>query len=87
MLVLKLIYVSKRGTRGRRCNARYECVISDMWDVLSQSPLKSRDREIVSGRRSGFAQLILLGSPLISLDKTQTGSAEIFGLADPAGSD
>ena len=32
----------------------------------------------------GLAQLILLGSSLISLDKMQMGSAEILGWADPA---
>ena len=34
---------------------------------------------------SGLAQLILLGSALISLDKMQMGSTENLGLADPAG--
>ena len=38
----------------------------------------------VNGCWSGLAQLILLGSVLISLDKMQMGSAEILGLADPA---
>ena len=33
---------------------------------------------------SGLAQLILLGSALISLDKMQMGSAEFVGSADPA---
>ena len=39
----------------------------------------------VNGRCSGLVQLILVGSALISLDKMQMGSAEILGLADPAG--
>ena len=39
---------------------------------------------IVNGCRSRFAQLILPGSALISLDKMQMGSAEILGSADPA---
>ena len=39
----------------------------------------------VNGRGSGLAQLILLGSALISLDKMQLGSAEILGSAGPAG--
>ena len=38
----------------------------------------------VNGGWSGLAQLILLGSALISLDKMQMGSAEILGSADPA---
>ena len=38
----------------------------------------------VNGCWSGLAQLILLGSALISLDKMQMGSAEILGSADPA---
>ena len=38
----------------------------------------------VNGCWSGLAQLILPGSALISLDKMQTGSAEILGSADPA---
>ena len=38
----------------------------------------------VNGSWSGLAQLILLGSALISLDKMQMGTAEILGSADPA---
>ena len=38
----------------------------------------------VNGCWSGLAQLILLGSALISLDKMQMGSAGILGSADPA---
>ena len=38
----------------------------------------------VNGGWSGLAQLILLGSALISFDKMQMGSAEILGSADPA---
>ena len=38
----------------------------------------------VNGCWSRLAQLILLGSVLISLDKIQMGSAEILGSADPA---
>ena len=34
---------------------------------------------------SGLAQLILLGSALISLDEMQLGSTENLGLAYPAG--
>ena len=39
----------------------------------------------LNGRWSGLAQLILLRLALISLDKTQTASAAIFGSADSAG--
>ena len=41
----------------------------------------------VNGCWSGLAQLILLGSALISLDKMQMGSAGILGSADLPGSD
>ena len=38
----------------------------------------------VNGRWFGLVQLVLLGTALISIDKTQMGSAYIFGLADTA---
>ena len=45
---------------------------------------QNRSNFRVNGSWSRLAQLILLGSSLISLDKMQMGSAEILGSADPA---